>query len=151
MIIKTNKSPRYLSRILALPLLFLLFTAFAVQKTTAPANPTALLRFYNKHLRYPQDALAAGEEGKVWFSVRVDPNGNMTDFHPSSEAALGGHNPLKITVTSRPATNTTPATPPKEVFLNEVMKASKQIGEDKNAAIPPGEYYLVIRFVIEHH
>ena len=152
LLIQTNPArPRYLGRLLAIPLLFLLFSAFAVPKTAAPADPKTLLRFYNKHLRYPQDALAAGKEGKVWFSVKVGANGNMTDFQPASEATLGGHNPLKITVTSRPAANTTSAAPPKEVFLDEVMKASKQIGEDKNAAIPPGEYYLVIVFAIEHH
>ncbi|HXB07803.1 MAG TPA: hypothetical protein VNW04_11815 [Puia sp.] len=151
MIINTDKSPRYLRRVLALPLLLLLFPAFATRKE-APRDPVPLLRFFNKHLRYPQAALEANLEGKIWFFIKVDENGKLADIHDLPPSAGKDHKIFAIKVTSRPAANPSEGTgpaPKEAIFLEEATKASHKMGEDNNPPIPAGEYYISIDFKIE--
>jgi len=161
MIIQTKQSPRYLSRVLALPVLFLLFSAFAVRKAIPHNGPSSLEHFFMKRLRYPQEALSANKEGTVWFAVKVDADGNFADFHPyASEADLGAHlganKPSLVTVTSRPASTPGVVGDKKASdFLDEARSVSKRIGEKleetekKWGPISAGEYIMVISFRIE--
>jgi hypothetical protein len=79
MIIQTKSNPHYFSRILAVPVVFLLFSAFAVRKPLPHNGPSSLQHFFMKRLRYPQEALTANKEGKIWFRrhqpAGIDPRG----------------------------------------------------------------------------
>jgi len=150
MIIKTHSKPGYLSRILALPLFFLLFTAFAVPKPAPRVDQMALLRFYNHQLRYPQAALDANQEGTVFFSIKVDANGKLVGFeaHPGDMVLPADQKLNVIVVTSRPSDHSGPAEKKKNLFLEEVRNASNKLGEDPQQ-IAEGVYYLKIQFKIE--
>lgn len=154
MIIKTHPKSGYLSRILALPLFFLLFTAFAAPKPAPRADQMALLRFYNHYLRYPQAALDANLEGTVSFSIRVDANGKLAGFEarPADLTPPAGHKLNDITVTARPSDHQGTAASPKtlmeDIFMEEARKASRKLGEDPQP-IAAGKYYLQIKFRIE--
>jgi hypothetical protein len=150
MIIKTHPTPRYLSRILALPLFFLLFTAFATRQPVSHDYPKALLRFYNHQLRFPQAALDANQQGVVNFIIKVGANGKLAGFEarPADFTPPASQQLLAITVTARPSVH--PVTTPDNegVFWEEVRKASNKLGEDK-FQVDEGVYYLKIRFKIE--
>jgi hypothetical protein len=150
MIITTRPTRRYLSRILALPLFFLLFTGFAARKSASHADPKALLKFYNHQLRYPQAALDANEEGTATFTIKVEANGKLAAFEarPADFKLVAGQDLVVITVTARPPTHPGTASGQQNLFMEEVRKASNKLGENR-PQIAEGVYNLSIRFRIE--
>jgi hypothetical protein len=156
MIIQTRPTPRYLSRVLALPLLLLLFSACAKKVTTqSPGDNNPLGMYLIHHIRYPNDAIAASMEGTIWFSIKLDNDGKMLNFETfPSEAAMDrvmDHKLLAIWVKSKPFPDPSRSvTASKEtIFFGEVKKATDQIADTKNKGIKAGTYFVRMSFAIE--
>lgn len=168
-----NARPRYISRVMALPLLFLLFSAFA---TKVPAGgslsslgmgPVAgdsghmpapdLVRHYLHNLRYPAAALKQGQEETIWFSVSIGDHNQLKEFKQYEAVPdLKGRTVYTITVTSLPSHFPGDGAGPlltdqnkKAVFLEEARKASQNIVMDTKRVYPPGEYFFTIMFRLE--
>jgi hypothetical protein len=175
MIIRSNPHrPRYISRLMALPLLFLLFCAFAARTTTDPTMSVAartslvkkagkpptndLVRFYIHHLRYPETARKAQQEEIIWFTVSIGEKNKLLEFRSLDIAPDPiGQNAYEISVTSR-----LPSLPDdkeegvvktgdskKERFLDEARAASEKIPLDAARTFTPGKYLFTIVFRLE--
>jgi beta-lactamase regulating signal transducer with metallopeptidase domain len=173
MITQSNQpSPRYISRVMALPLSLLLCCAFAAKPpdggaqshpgrgpvVTDSSHLSDLVGHYLHQLRYPPTALEQGQEETIWFSVNIGDNNQLKGFMQYETAPdLKGRNAYKITVTSLPSRlpGSTGAAPlltdqnKKTVFLEQARKASESLAENTHHIYPSGEYFFTIIFKLE--
>jgi BlaR1 peptidase M56 len=175
MITQTNRPhPRYISRVMALPLSLLLCCAFALKPSAGGASShpgrgpavsdsshlpvSDLVRHYLHHLRYPATALEQGQEETIWFSVNIGDNNQLKGFKQYETAPdLNGRTAYTIRVTSLPSRlpGSTGAEPvltnqnKKTVFLEQARKASESLAADTKHIYPPGEYFFTIVFRLE--
>lgn len=158
----------YTSRVMALPLFFLLCCAFAAKAPAASGAGSGadsghlpmpgLVRHYLHALRYPDAALKQGQEETIWFSVILGDHNQLKGFSQYDAAPdLTGRTAYTITVKSLPARlpGSDGKAPvftdqnKKEVFLEEARKASTKIAADTGHVYPPGEYFFTIIFKLE--
>jgi hypothetical protein len=172
MIIQSNQArPRYISRVMVLPLSFLLFCAFAAKAPAGTASATKgpvikeagrtpvndLIKFYLHHLRYPSAAIKARQEGAIWFSIKLGDKGQLLDFHKYEAAPdLKDRKVWAITVTSRmdvagddgSGAELTPGDK-EAIFVQEARKVSEKLAAEKSAVFPAGEYFFSVVFKLE--
>jgi hypothetical protein len=175
MITQSKQSrPRFISRLMALPLAFLLLCAFAAGTSRGHSIPSSgkrpvvadsgrqavnsIVRHYTHYLRYPDVAINQGKEETIWFSVRVGDHNQIISFTQYDAApVVKTRNAFTITVTSLPAHfpddkgagATLTEGNKKEVFMAEARKASEKISSDTGRVFAPGEYYFTIIFRLE--
>jgi len=175
MITQTKHSrPRYFSRVMALPLSFLLLCAFTAGTSSGHSilpsgkHPVvadsgrqavnSIVRHFTHYLRYPEVAIKQRKEETIWFSVRVGDHNQMISFTQYDAApVVKSRNAFTITVTSLPAHfpddkgagATLTDDNKKEVFLAEARKASEKLSSDTRRVFAPGEYYFTIIFRLE--
>ena len=173
MIIRSNQHhPRYIGRVMALPLLFLLFCAFAARTTTdqsrladVKASPVKkagkppindLVRFYTHHLRYPETAKKGQQEEIIWFAVSIGEKNKLLEFTPLDVAPdPKGQEAYEITVTSRSVPDdkergaVKTGDSKKEIFLDEARAASEKIPSESSRTFSPGKYLFTIIFRLE--
>ena len=173
MITQSNAArPRFISRITALPILFLLFCAFATKVKPDGLSAarggkaitgkdsghlTDLVRFYLHRLRYPATALKEQQEETIWFSVRLGADNQLLEFrHYNATPDLKDKKAWTIKVTSLPSRfpddkegKILTQENKKLLFLEEVRRASERIATDTSRVYPAGEYFFTIVFSIE--
>jgi len=151
----TNHRTNPVSRIIALPLLVLLTGLF----TTAPAqsidtvsakDKALVLRQFNRNIRYPDKARNAHQEGSVSFAIRLGEGGKLLGYTPL-DTPPEGKEVLKAVVVAYDGKSTPPnSMSPEEahtILQDETRRASTRIN---TPSVTPGEYYLQIRFRLEH-
>lgn len=149
-----------LTRIMALPLLLLLTALFATTPArTQPADTTVtykLMRYYIKHLRYPEEAAMANKKATVWFSIQMGEKGNFLGFTPYD------HKPDKQLLNISVRERISDAKPDGKMSDEEALKLfqteSQRTSESINrlltttqylSSVPAGEYYFEISFAVE--
>ena len=162
----------YWGRVMALPLLVLVFCIFSsgkpagssagdfhgqLRSDTGWKSVNAVTRYYLHHLRYPAAALAAGQENTIWFAVKIGKNAELLAFQTFEQAPdLKGKRSFEITVNSLPARfpdakgQVLTEENRKTLFLEEALKVSSDLpslGKDQH--FEPGEYFFTIIFKLE--
>lgn len=161
----TPMRPHLISRWMALPLLLALVavtagTSAEPGKTPSPKALTIskrdpLLVYYMKHLHYPANALQAGQEATVVFTIRVGANHRLLAFEEPG-AAAAGPDVKEVVVSARPAEGkklSLTGDQAKAVFREELNRVSEHLSRPDTAAyiatIQPGTYYIRVVFKIE--
>ena len=167
----------FLTRILAIPVLFLVFSAFGKRTTlvkqpdplTAQTDTSAeaiirraphpittddyLLRFYLKHLRYPETAIQQRQEGTISFSIKVGEQNQLLEFKSYAEGELTGEKFREVTVTARAKdeeVQQASTSQDQSMFTAEAKKGAKLLAKETNRSYGPGEYFFTVKFKLEY-
>jgi hypothetical protein len=152
MILQTSRPRGPLRQLVALPLTILLCCAFAHRPTHPTCPPDkALMRFFNRQLRYPPAALQKGLEGTVSFFFRIGEHNQLLEFKSANPGQPATNSGI-ITVKARAQSKTEALSrgEQKEAdFMEEVHTVATKIPLDTNTAYTPGDYSFTIQFQIE--
>ncbi len=153
--------PRFISRVMVLPMLWLLFCFFAAKapaagqssdtsvrgmSSTPPKPPNAVGWHYLHNLRYPQAALDQQKEGTIWFSLNIGNHNQLLEYKQYDAAPhKKWANTITINVSSKPSDHPSRVFSPeawKDAFLSDAKKASENISTDTAHSPRPGNTSL---------
>jgi len=151
-----------LTRILALPMLLLLTVLFTTtpahtQATGDTSNTNQLLRWFSRHLRYPEANLNAHKEGTIWFTVKMGEGGNLVGFTPLDQKPAGQLvqriNALSLQHDAKPGGPMSDEEAHKH-FMDDAQQAAENMNsphprDEYLNTVAPGQYYFEIVYKIE--
>lgn len=152
MILRSPQRQHPLRQLVALPLSILLCCAFAHAPMHRAVKPDkAMMRFFNRRLRYPPAALQKGLEETVSFSFRIGEHNRLLAFKSADTNQPAADEGI-ITVKARALAKTETVSPGEDTkadFMEEVRAVTTNIPLDTTAAYTPGDYSFTITFRIE--
>jgi hypothetical protein len=152
MILQTSRPRGPLRQLVALPLIIILCCAFAHGPDHRSIKPDkAMMRFFNRHLRYPPAALHKGLEETVSFFFRIGEHNQLLEFKsPDADQPTANSGIITVTARARAKTETvSPGEDKKADFVEEVQGVTTKISLDTTAVYKPGDYSFTIKFRIE--
>jgi hypothetical protein len=129
------------------------------QTQTAGNTPKSnqLLRWFSRHLRYPEQNLKAHKEGTVWFTVKMGNGGNLLGFTALDQKPEGQFlqqiNALSVRQDAKP-TGPMSDEEARKHFLEEAAAAAEKMNnphaQDQYLnTVAPGQYYFEVVYSIE--
>jgi N-acetylmuramoyl-L-alanine amidase len=128
----------------------------ALTETKAAQEPDPVIakiaRHLNRNTRYPEKARASTAEGKVYFSVAVDQNGNFSNIQFYDEAPAKA-SPLNKLVTvsyfvKSTASEPLPVEESKEIFQAEMKRVLEKKPDLLNCTPQAEQYFFRAEFIL---